>query len=80
MGDQPCVMSIGSINADLQVRSDGWPERSETRLAHDFLYASGGKAANVAYLAAKLGLPAILVGRVGSDSFADMALDRKSVV
>jgi ribokinase len=38
------------------------------------LYASGGKATNVAYLAAKLGLPAVLVGRVGADSFADTAL------
>jgi ribokinase len=74
MSRQPCVVSIGSINADLQVRSDGWPKQSETLLARDFLFASGGKGTNVAYLAAKLGLPAMLVGRVGDDSFANVAL------
>jgi ribokinase len=59
---------------DLQVRADAWPTQSETVLARDFLRASGGKGANVAFLAARLGVAARLFGRVGDDAFAELAL------
>jgi ribokinase len=74
MHSQRCVLAVGSINLDLQVKADGWPEQSETLLGREFLCAGGGKAANVAAFAAKLGAPSQLVGRVGDDSFADIAL------
>lgn len=74
MSSERCVLAIGSINLDLQVKADGWPEQSETLLGREFLCAGGGKAANVAAFAAKLGIPARLVGRVGDDSFAELAL------
>jgi len=74
MSSQRCVLAIGSINLDLQVKADGWPEQSETLLGREFLCAGGGKAANVAAFAAKLGIPAQLIGRVGDDSFAELAL------
>jgi len=74
MATAPSVISIGSINLDFQARADSWPEQSETLLAHDFLCAGGGKAANVAFSVAKLGLPAVAVGRVGADAFAEMSL------
>lgn len=75
MSSDRCVLAIGSINLDLQVKADGWPQQSETLLAREFLCAGGGKAANVAAFAAKLGIPARLVGRVGDDSFAPLALE-----
>jgi ribokinase len=68
------VVSLGSINVDFQVRADGWPEQSETAIAGDFLMAGGGKAANVAFIAARLGASPRLVGRVGDDGLADLAL------
>lgn len=74
MSSERCVLAIGSINLDLQVKAQGWPEQSETLLGREFLCAGGGKAANVAAFAAKLGVPARLLGRVGDDSFAELAL------
>lgn len=73
-GDLPLVLSLGSINADFQIRIDRRPEVSETLLARDFLRLGGGKAANVAFLARRLGCEAVLLGRVGDDDLADQAL------
>ncbi|WP_375498271.1 ribokinase [uncultured Nostoc sp.] len=71
---QGSIISLGSVNADFQVRVDRRPDLSETLLASDFLQLSGGKAANVAYLARKLGLPAMLIAHVGADTLAEQAL------
>ncbi|MDZ8259287.1 carbohydrate kinase family protein [Nostoc sp. ChiQUE01b] len=71
---QGSIISLGSVNADFQVRVDRRPNLSETLLASDFLQLSGGKAANVAYLARKLGLPAVLIAHVGTDTLAEQAL------
>ncbi|MDF5706707.1 MAG: ribokinase [Nostoc sp. S4] len=71
---QGIVISLGSVNADFQVRVDRRPDLSETLVAHDFLQLSGGKAANVAYLARKLDATALLIARVGDDALADQAI------
>lgn len=63
----PQIISIGSINLDVQVRADGWPAKGKSGLGHDCLLVSGGKAANVAYLARHLGAAAQLIARVGDD-------------
>jgi len=68
------VIALGSVNADFQVRVDRRPDLSETLLASDFLQLSGGKAANVAYLACKLGHSARLIAHVGDDHLAHQAL------
>lgn len=69
-----CVISLGSINVDFQVRTDRWPDAGETLLGHDFLMTGGGKGANVATLARRLGVPAMLIGRVGDDVLAGETL------
>jgi ribokinase len=74
MTGRRAVLSVGSINLDIQVRAERFPQESETLLAHDCLCAGGGKGANVALLAARLGSPARLFGRVGDDVFAGLAL------
>ena len=71
---QGIVISLGSVNADFQVRVDRRPDLSETLLAHDFMQLSGGKAANVAYLTRKLDVPALLLAHVGDDALAKQAL------
>lgn len=68
------VLSLGSINVDFQVRVERRPEISETLLGRDYLRASGGKGANVAFLARRLGAAAELIGRVGDDELAAVAL------
>ncbi|GAA6617973.1 ribokinase [Scytonema sp. NUACC26] len=68
------VISLGSVNADFQVRVDRRPNLNETLPAHDFIKLSGGKAANVAYLARRLGISATLIARVGADSLQEQAL------
>lgn len=68
------IISLGSVNADFQVRVDQKPGSTTTMLAHDFIRLSGGKAANVAYLARRLGVSALLLARVGNDDLGEQAL------
>jgi ribokinase len=68
------LISLGSVNADFQMRVDGDIARQETLLAHDFLRMPGGKAANTAYLGALFGHPSVLLGQVGDDDLADAIL------
>lgn len=70
----PVVISLGSINADFQMRIDRSLKGVETLPAHDFTRLGGGKAANRAFLARKLGHAATLIGRVGTDELAEQAL------
>jgi ribokinase len=72
--NKPAIISLGNINIDFQVRAERWPHVGEEILAADFLQAGGGKAANVAYIARLLGVPSILIGRVGDDELGEQAL------
>jgi ribokinase len=65
-----CIISMGSINVDLQARADSWPQPGHLSMLRDFIVVGGGKAANVAYLARRLGVPAMLVARTGDDALA----------
>ncbi|TLX62332.1 ribokinase [Stutzerimonas nosocomialis] len=71
---RPTLLSLGSINADFQVRVDQPPGSEETLLAHDFCRLAGGKASNTAWLGATLGHRSLLLGRVGDDELAEQAL------
>lgn len=68
------LLSLGSINADFQVRVDEPAGSRETQLAHDLCRLSGGKASNTAYLGARFGHRSLLFGRVGDDELAEQAL------
>lgn len=68
------LLSLGSINADFQVRVDHRPGSKETLLAHDFRRFAGGKASNTAWLGATYGHRSLLLGRVGDDDLAEQAL------
>lgn len=69
------VLSVGSINADFLMRVPHAPCGPGATDGHDLLRTSGGKGANVAVLAARLGAPATLIGCIGEDDLADQALD-----
>lgn len=68
------IVVIGSMNVDLTVRAPRIPGPGETILGSDFGIFAGGKGANQAAAAARLGYPTRMVGRLGSDPFADTLL------
>src|ERR1700744_6279463 len=63
------VFVAGSINMEVVATADRHPRIGETVAGKEILYFPGGKGANQAVSAAKLGAPTILVGRLGSDAF-----------
>jgi len=65
---------VGSINIDLTARLERLPRPGETLTAHQFLRSPGGKGANQAVAAARLGAKVTMVGAVGDDELADEAL------
>jgi ribokinase len=60
---------VGSANMDLVVRAPRLPSAGETVLGDDLLRVPGGKGANQAVAAARLGTRVSFVGNVGDDSF-----------
>ncbi|MBN1814018.1 MAG: ribokinase [Anaerolineae bacterium] len=69
------ITVVGSLNMDLVVRAPRIPRPGETILGGEFHTAPGGKGANQAVAAARLGGQVSMVGRVGSDAFAQSLLD-----
>jgi ribokinase len=65
---------VGSINVDLTLRTARLPAPGETVTGWSFRVGFGGKGANQAVMAARLGARVTLVGCVGSDPFAEQAL------
>ncbi len=63
------IVVVGSLNMDLVGCASRIPVVGETLVGHTFLSEPGGKGANQAYAAAKLGGRVSMLGRVGSDEF-----------
>ena len=63
------VISLGSINMDLVVRTPRFANPGETIVGLDFYTAPGGKGANQAVAAGRLGIDALMFGRIGDDLF-----------
>jgi ribokinase len=63
------ILVVGSLNMDLVVQMPAIPRPGETLLGGRFATFPGGKGANQAVAAARLGAQVTLVGRVGNDGF-----------
>src|SRR5260221_675494 len=68
------VIVVGSSNTDMIVRADRLPMPGETVLGGDLTTAAGGKGANQAVAAARVGAQVTFVARVGGDMFGQQTL------
>lgn len=71
----PRVAVVGSLNMDLVALSPRIPLPGETIIGKEFHTIPGGKGANQAVAAARLGAQVAMVGRIGRDAFAEPLLD-----
>ncbi len=69
------IAVIGSINMDLTCQAERHPNKGETISAKDLRFIPGGKGANQAVAAARLGADVTMFGCVGDDAFADRLID-----
>jgi ribokinase len=65
------ILVVGSINIDLVVHASRHPVPGETVIGSGFQTFPGGKGANQAVAAARLGAQVVMLGRVGEDDFGD---------
>jgi ribokinase len=63
------IIVVGSLNADLVVRTPRFPQPGETITGEDLKIIPGGKGANQSVAAARQDAAVAMVGRVGNDSF-----------
>ena len=66
---KPKVTIVGSLNMDLVVTAERHPKIGETLTGEKFTTLCGGKGANQAVAAARLGCDVTFIGRVGNDAF-----------
>ncbi|MBK6712349.1 MAG: ribokinase [Chloroflexi bacterium] len=74
------ITVIGSLNMDLVTRAAKIPAPGETVIGGDLHTLPGGKGANQAVAAARLGAEVSMVGRVGHDLFAQQLLENLTAV
>ncbi|MFS2197746.1 ribokinase [Pseudomonas sp. Pseusp3] len=65
------VVVIGSLNMDLVTRAPRLPKGGETLIGQSFATVSGGKGANQAVAAARLGAEVSMIGCVGNDAYGE---------
>ncbi len=68
------VIVFGSLNMDLSIESDHMPMLGETIIGGGFITNPGGKGANQAVAASKLGASVVMLGAVGEDAFGDQMI------
>jgi ribokinase len=71
----PKIVVVGSANTDYIVRISHLPVEGETVIGGKFYTANGGKGANQAVAAARLGAAVTLIARLGTDATGDAAIE-----
>ena len=71
----PRITVVGSLNTDLVIRAPHLPSVGETVTGGEFATFPGGKGANQAVAAARLGARVAMVGCVGGDDFGRRLAD-----
>lgn len=75
MAKKPSIVVVGSVNTDMVVKGRRLPGPGETVSGGHFLMAGGGKGANQAVAAARLGADVTLIAKVGRDMLGDQAIE-----
>lgn len=75
MSSMKTIVIVGSINTDLVMRASRHVLPGETLHANSFEVFTGGKGANQAVAAARLGANVVMVGKVGNDAFGRERID-----
>lgn len=70
------IVVIGSANIDMVVKTKSFPEPGETIIGNSFFQSQGGKGANQAVAAARLGGDVSFIARVGDDDFGVQAVQQ----
>jgi ribokinase len=70
----PNIVVVGSANTDMVIKTERIPGPGETVIGGEFVMAAGGKGANQAVAAARLGAHVTFVARLGTDVFGDRAI------
>lgn len=66
---------VGSLNMDIVIKTPRTPRMGETLIGSDFMLSFGGKGANQATAAARLGYRTNMIGCVGEDAFGEKLID-----
>ncbi|WP_373893755.1 ribokinase [Virgibacillus sp. CBA3643] len=74
MNSHPRVCVIGSINMDLVTTTQRMPDKGETIIGEKFETYPGGKGANQAIAAVRLGANVSMIGAIGNDAFGSTLL------
>jgi ribokinase len=74
VSSQPRIVVVGSANTDMVIKTERIPGPGETVIGREFVIAAGGKGANQAVAAARLGAQVIFVACLGTDVFGDQAI------
>jgi ribokinase len=69
------ILVVGSSNTDMVIRTKKFPAPGETIIGGKFIMNAGGKGANQAVAAARLGGKVVFVGKMGSDIFGKQAVE-----
>ena len=72
--DNPKVVVVGSFNMDLVIKTERRPQKGETLIGEEFGMFIGGKGANQAIAASRLGADVTMIGRLGTDLLGDTFL------
>jgi ribokinase len=72
------ITVLGNINLDFSIQAERMPEQGENLVAEEFELIPGGKGANQAVAAARLGAEVVLVGSVGNDNYGRVLRRRLS--
>ena len=79
MASAPRIAVVGSANIDLVARCERLPRIGETVADASFERVPGGKGANQAVAAARLGARVRFVGRIGADDLVQRSLERNGI-
>ncbi|MFN4226715.1 MAG: ribokinase [Candidatus Ratteibacteria bacterium] len=75
MRKKPVICVVGSSNVDLVVKTSTYPSGGETVIGDKFFICPGGKGANQAVVASRLGAKVNFISCIGNDFFGDLILN-----